>query len=58
MSSSTLNIFRLIELNCHGCVERTMEWVLLQFVEFHNQNRFEYALISMVELKVVVDYEL
>ena len=53
MFSSTQNIFRLIDLNFHGCVERTLEWALPQFVEFQNQNRTEFVLILMVELKVI-----
>ena len=51
--SLTLNIFRLIDLNFHGCVEHTLEWISLQFVEFRNQNHFECVHILMVEQKVI-----
>ena len=54
--SLTLNIFRLIDLNFHGCVEHTLEWVSHQFAEFQNQNHFEFVLILMVELKVISNY--
>ena len=47
------NIFRLIDLNFHGCVEHTLEWESPQFAEFQNRNRFESVLILMVELKVI-----
>ena len=52
--SSIQNIFRLIDLNFHGCVEHTLEWALLQFVEFLNRNHFESVLILMVVLKVLI----
>ena len=52
--SSTQNIFRSIDLNFHGCVEHTLEWVSLLFAEFQNLNHFESVLILMVELKVIL----
>ena len=51
--SSIQNIFRLIDLNFHGCAEHTLEWASPQFAEFQNRNRFESVLILMVELKVI-----
>ena len=47
------NIFRLIDLNFHGCVEHTLEWASLQFAEFLNRNPFVHVPILMVELKVI-----
>ena len=51
--SSIQNIFRLIDLNFHGCVEHTLEWELPQFAEFLNRNPFVSVLILMVVLKVI-----